>query len=334
MDLVIGGSGFIGCRIVEHLKRMQHGVRVFDVKPFPRDERLHPDEMYIGSILDPGALRVAVGGCRRVYHLAANPHLWHRYPKTFDRTNRQGTENVVEAVRAAGVDRLVYASTESILVPRKPRGLITEAVRTSPADMIGPYCRSKYLAELCVAGLAKTGFAAVIVNPTMPVGACDRSLTPPGKMIRDFLMGKIRGYMNGTFNLVDVRDAAMGHLLAMQKGIPGRRYILSGHNLPVKDFFERLAAISGRPAPRLKVPYALALGFAYLEEVLGFLIGRRPLSTVTGVRLCRRSLGFDGAVTWRQLGGHVPYALENTLEEAVRWHLAELAMGAGLRQQP
>lgn len=325
MDLVIGGSGFIGCRLVETLKLSRHRVRVFDVNSFPVDEPVQPNEMVVGSILDVNALKEALKGCRYVYHLAANPMLWHQQPKVFDQVNRQGTENVVTAVCEAKVSRLVYTSTESILVPRKHKGPVTEDVQTSLADMIGPYCRSKFLADRCVSDLAKSGFPAVIVNPTMPIGSCDRNLTPPGKMIRDFLLGKIKGYMDGILNIVDVRDVAAGHFLAMEKGFPGRRYILGGTNLSVRNFFDRLAAISGHPAPGFRVPYGVALAFAYIEEGYANLTGRRPLSSVTGVRLLRRSLVFDSARTWRQLGDHILHPLDDTLNEAVFWHRQKLA---------
>jgi dihydroflavonol-4-reductase len=189
--------------------------------------------------------------------------------------------------------------------------------------MIGPYCRSKFLAERCVLKLAKSGFPAVIVNPTMPIGPCDRNLTPPGQMIRDFLLGKIKGYMDGSLNIVDVRDVAAGHLLAMQKGISGRRYILGGTNLSVKDFFDRLAALSGCPAPHFKIPYFMALAFAYIEEAYANLSGRRPLSSVTGIRLLRRSLIFDSTRTWRQLG-HTCYPVDETLKNTVFWHRQKL----------
>jgi dihydroflavonol-4-reductase len=325
MDLVIGGSGFIGCWLVEILLRKKRPVRVFDLAPFPADETLQPTEMMAGTILDLKSLKAAVKGCATVYHLAANPQLWHRNPKIFDQVNRQGTQNVIEAVRSANVNCLVYTSTESILAPQAHKGLITEDIQTSMTDMIGPYCRSKFLAEHYVADLAKNGFPAVIVNPTMPIGPCDRNLTPPGKMIRNFLLGKIKGYLDCTLNFVDVRDAAMGHFLAAEHGIPGRRYILAGHNLQIKDFFIRLAAMCHRPPPRFKIPYALALGFSYIEEWYGRLTGREPLSSVTGVRLCRRSLAFDGTQTWQQLGGHIIRPLDDSLGDAIAWHRQKLA---------
>ncbi len=323
MELVIGGSGFIGCRLVEILKRNRQRVRVFDINPYPVDESVQPDEMMVGTVLDLNALMAALKDCHNVYHLAANPMLWHPQSGIFDQVNRKGTENVVTAVNRADVRRLVYTSTESILVPPNHKGPVNEDVRTSLADMIGPYCRSKFLAERCVLKLAKSGFPAVIVNPTMPIGPCDRNLTPPGQMIRNFLLGKIKGYMDGSLNIVDVRDVAAGHFLAMQKGISGRRYILGGTNLSVKDFFDRLAALSGCPAPRFKIPYFMALAFAYIEEAYAGLTGRRPLSSVTGIRLLRRSLIFDSTRTWRQLD-HTCYSVDDTLKNSVFWHRQKL----------
>ncbi len=328
MDVVIGGSGFIGCHLVRLLLERGRRVRVADRAPFPEDEPRPPDEFARVDITEPDGLGEAVAGAEVVYHLAANPDLWARDPSVFDRVNRQGTENVMAAVRARGVPRLVYTSTESILTPRGHRGPITEEVRARVDDMIGPYCRSKFLAEQAVFRLAEEGYPAVVVNPTMPMGPGDRNLTPPARMLRDFLSGRIRGYVDCTLNFVDVRDAALGHLLAAEHGLPGRRYILAGHDVSVRDLLARVGAMCGMAPPSLRVPYALALGFAHAEEAWGRLTGRRPMSSVTGVKLCRRSMAFDGSRTWRDLGGHVPRPLEASLADAVEWHRKEMAGAA------
>lgn len=326
MDLVIGGSGFIGCRVVEILRRRQRFVRVLDVAPFPRDEVFAPTEMVRGSILDPTVLQAAVHGCDTVYHLAANPRLWARNANIFDQVNRQGTLNVLNAVQASAAVRcLVYTSTESILAPRRSKGPITADIQTTLEDMIGPYCRSKFLAEKAVRSFAARGLPVVTVNPTMPIGPGDRNLTPPGMMIRNFLLKKISGYMDGTLNWVDVRDAAAGHVLAAQKGTPGRRYILCGENATLKDFFTRLAAHCGRRPPRWKVPYAVAVAFSCLEEMFGRWTGRPPLSSVAGVKLCRRSLAFDGTAARRDLPGYTIRPLDESLRDAVQWHRRQLA---------
>lgn len=324
MDIVVGGSGLIGHHLVKELMRRGREVRVFDLHPFPRDEKIAPSETITGNILDSRALYNAVKGCERVFHLAANPYLWDQNPEVFNQVNYQGTKNVIEAAKQAHVQRLIYTSTESILAPRHHKGLITEETQASLDDMIGPYCRAKFLAEQSVFQLAKEGFPAVVVCPTMPIGPGDWNLTPPGRMISRFLRGKIPGYIDCTLNFVDVRDAALGHYLAAEKGEPGRRYILSGHNLTLNELFSLLSQVSGIPAPRLKVPYFVALIGSYIEEWTCKLTGKMPQSSVTGVKLCRRSLGFNGSKTWHLLG-HTPRPIEESIRDAVRWHQEQLS---------
>lgn len=326
MDLVIGGCGFIGSHLVELLLAAGRWVRALDIKPWP--ERLRPpQEVMLGDIRDSEAVLRATQGCERVFHLAANPMLWDRCPEVFDQVNRQGTENVIRAAREAKVRRLVYTSTESILTPRDHQGPITEDVRVTEEDQLGPYCLSKYRAERAVLELAASGFDAVVVNPTMPLGPGDSNLTPPGRMMRNFLQGKIKGYIDCRLNFVDVRDAAMGHMLAAERGVPGRRYILAGHNLSVKELLTLAAREAGLKPPAFRVPYGLALAFSRMEEWWGRRTGREPMSSVTGVKLCRRSMAFDGSRTWRELGGAEGFRirpLADTLRDTLRWHLEEM----------
>ncbi len=324
MDVVIGGCGFIGCHVVRLLKERGRPVRVVDRADFPADEPNPPDEFVRIDIADAAAVADAVSGADVVYHLAANPQLWERDPSVFDRVNRLGTENVIAAVTARDVPRLVYASTESILVPTHHTGPVTEDVRTTLDDMIGPYCRSKFLAEQSVLALARSGYPALVVNPTMPIGPGDRNLTPPGRMLRDFMEGRVSGYVDGTLNFVDVRDVALGHLMAAERGKPGQRYILAGHDVSVQELFTLAAELCGREPPTFRVPYALALAFSYAEEWWGRSTGRRPMSSVTGLKLSHRSMAFDGSRTWRELGGHTPRPLRDSLADAVAWHRARM----------
>ena len=325
MDLVIGGSGFIGCHLTRMLLESGRKVRVFDKALYPVDEHPKPQEMIQGDITKPEAVLKVVRGIAgsggTVYHLAANPNLWARDMKVFDRVNRQGTENVLAAMRAEGQGaRLVYTSTESILAPLSHEGPVTEDVKATVDDMVGPYCRSKFLAEQAVFEAADDGLDAVVVNPTMPMGPGDRNLTPPGRMLRDFLRGRIIAYIDCRLNFVDVRDAALGHLLAAQYGIPGRRYILAGHNISVAELFQLTAELTGRKAPTREIPSKWALRFARAEELFGTLTGRTPMSSVTGVKLCQRGLTFDGTRTWQELGGHTPRPLMDSLREAIELH--------------
>ncbi len=319
MDLVTGGSGFIGAHLVRELVQLGRKVRVYDRHPFPAEMEEQPYDVAIADIADRTALSEAMKGCENVYHLAGNPHLWERDSRVFDRVNRQGTENVLYAARSAGVRLLVYTSTESILAPRDHQGLINEETVTRIQDMIGPYCRSKFLAEQAVVAAAGEGFPVVIVSPTLPIGPGDRNLTPPGRMISDFLQGKIPGYIDCVMNYVDVRDAAIGHVLAAEEGKPGCRYILSGYNLTLVEFFSLLSKASSCPVPKFRVPLSLALAWAIMEEWFAKITGRRPRSSTTGIRLCRRSLAFDGRKSWQYLG-YIPRPIEESIHDAVLWH--------------
>ena len=319
VNLVIGGSGFIGSHLVRELVRKQERVRVFDRDPFPKEMELQPDEMVRGDILAPDDLVAAMDGCATVYHLAGTPHLWSRDVTVFDRLNRQGTENVLDAVRKTRIERLIFTSTESILAPTRGNEPVTEDAHPRLEDMLGPYCRSKFLAEQAVFKAAAEGVHAIVVCPTLPIGPGDRNLTPPGRMVRDFLQGKIPGYLDCTLNFADVRDMAIWHRLAAVHGESGRRYILSGHNLSIHAFFQHLSRESGQPCPKLKVPYVVALAWSYVEHYLGLLTGKRPKSSITGVKLCRRSMAFDGSWTWKTLG-HQPRPLEESIRDTVAWH--------------
>ncbi len=323
MNLVIGGSGFIGAHLVCELIRNGERVRVFDRDPFPGNMQEQPEETIRGDILQADDLFQAMQGCTTVYHLAGIPMLWAKDVHIFEQINHQGTLNVLKAVRRAGIDRLVFTSTESILAPTHGNEPVTETAAPKLEDMPGPYCRSKFLAEQAVFTAAKEGLNAIVVCPTLPIGPGDRNLTPPGQMIRDFLRKKIPGYLDCTLNFADVRDMAIWHRLAAQKGEPGRRYILSGYNLSIYEFFQQLSRESDLPCPRLKVPYAVALGWSYIEHYLSRLTGRKPKSSVTGVKLCRRSMAFDGSWTWKTLN-HKPRPLEESIREAVAWHKSYL----------
>jgi dihydroflavonol-4-reductase len=321
MNIVIGGSGFIGSHLVKKLVNHGKKVRVYDLHPFPPDEVTDPSDMIVGNILDFKTLCSAMEGCDTVFHLAANPQLWDRHPEIFDQVNRQGTENVISAAKKTNIRRLVYTGTESILAQRGQKGPINEEARPLINDMIGPYCRSKFLAEQAVFMAAAEGLDAVVVSPTLPIGPGDRNLTPPGRMISDFLKGKIPCFMRCTLNFVDVRDVALGHLFAAEKGQSGRRYILSGYNLTLAELFSYLSRASGRPAPRLQVPYFIALTWSYIEEWIGKWTERTPQSSVAGVKLCRRCLIFDSKKTWQQLR-HIPRPIEESVHDAVEWFLS------------
>jgi dihydroflavonol-4-reductase len=320
--LVTGGAGFIGSHLVRLLAGRGERVRVLD-RPGVNVTHL-PDgvEFVEGDIRDRDCVRSAVAGCEEVYHLAANPQLW-AWPKSlFRHVNYLGAVQVMEEALAAGARRVLHTSTESILTRARQAGPIREDQVVPPDDVIGPYCRSKYLAERHAFALAKGGAPVVIVNPTLPVGPGDHDRSPPTRMILDFCQGKRREYLDAELNLIDVRDVAFGMARAMEVGTPGRRYLLGHENLSIREVFAILARLTGLPEPRWRVPYPVALVAACVSEIVADVWTRRiPAATLTGVLLTRRRMHFDASASLRELGV-TPRPAAESLADAVAWFRA------------
>jgi dihydroflavonol-4-reductase len=302
LNLVTGGGGFIGSHVTRLLSDRGEAVRVLDIAG--ADGLPDAVEVIRGSILDPHVLRRAFAGVDRVYHLAADPNLWNRDPRSFDRINHIGTCRVLEEAMRRGVERFVHTSTETILKScrRDSTGLTDEAVSLALSDMTGPYCRSKFLAEQECLKAARTGFPVVVVNPTLPIGPGDRHLNTPSRMLLGFLNGTVPAYLECFLNLVDVRDAAHGHLRAADFGQPGERYILGGENIRLSDLLQLLAELTGLPMPKRRVPYGLALAVAVVSEAVSRFTGRPPAAPLTGVRLVRKPSAFDCSKAVETLG--------------------------------
>jgi dihydroflavonol-4-reductase len=323
--LVTGGAGFVGSYLVEQLVAGNHAVRVLE-KPGVATSHLPIDkiEIVFGDLRDERAVKEATVGCDVVLHLAANPNLWARDPHEFEEVNHQGTRRVLAAARDAGARRVVHVSTESILSPIGYRGMINEKTRVTLDDMIGPYCRSKWLAEQAVREAVELGDPVVIVRPSIPVGPGDRHLGPPSRMICDFCNGRIKAFLDCNLNLIDVRDVAAGIWAAAQRGQVGRCYLLVNENWGILDLWRYLSGLVGRPTPRWRVPYPLALLFARLEEwfCTYMAAGRQPLATVTGVKLTRRSFCLDGTQSTIDLGWQPVRDCRQAIVEAVTWFRA------------
>jgi dihydroflavonol-4-reductase len=303
--LVTGGSGFIGQHLVRQLVERGDTVRTLDVVA-PR-ERARDYEFVHGSILDRDAVHRALDGIDRLYHVAGNPKLWVPCKGDFLRVNYEGTRVVLAEAARRDLERIVYTSTESILkggrVKRSPGGLIDETVRRTLDDMPGPYCRSKFLAEQEALAAAGRGLPVVVVNPTLPVGPGDHNMTPPTAMVLRFLNGRTPAYLECEFNFVDVRTAALGHILAADRGTIGERYILGGENLSLSAVLAMLGDLSGLPMPKLRVPYWLALAVSAIGEVAAdYVTGTPPVAPFTGVRLARTPMPFDCSKSIRELG--------------------------------
>ncbi len=274
-------------------------------------------ERVIGDLRDPESLRRAVAGCEVVFHVAADYRLWARNPEELYRSNVDGTRNLLHSAREAGVERVVYTSTVGCIgVPAGQPGDEQQPVTLN--QMTGAYKRSKFLAEKVAVEAAASGLPVVIVNPTAPVGDRDFKPTPTGKIILDFLAGRMPAFIDTGLNLVDVDDTAEGHLLALERGRVGERYILGCENLTLASILVRLAAIAGKPAPTTRIPYAVAYGFGLLSTGWAAITGREPRAPIDAVRMARKKMFVTHRKAEAELGFH-PRPVDQALDRAVRW---------------
>jgi dihydroflavonol-4-reductase len=320
--LVTGATGFLGSHVARALVGRGEEVRVL-VRPTSDLRALDglAAERATGDLRDRASLDRAMEGVQRVYHVAADYRLWARNPQEIYESNVTGTQNLLDAARTAGVEKFVYTSTvATIAVPREGR-LPNEETQSSVGEMIGHYKRSKFEAEQCAGRAAEAGLPVVIVNPTTPVGPGDWKPTPTGKIIVDFLNGRIPGYVDTGLNFVPVEDCARGHLLAAERGCVGERYILGGRNLTLKQMLDILSSISGRPAPRWKFPHVLAYAAGYVDTAMSRVRGREPQIPLEGVRMARHKMFVDASKAERELG-FVSGPVESALERAVAWYEA------------
>ena len=319
-SLVTGGNGFVGCHVVRALVQRGDHVRVLvragaDVRALEGVDCEH----VIGDLRDPDSVAEAARGCDQIYNVAADYRLWVLDEMPMYATNVQGTLNVLAAARRHRVGRVIHTSTVGALgVVKGSHG--TEDTPVTLGDMVGPYKRSKFLAEQAALAAAREGLPVVVVNPSTPIGPLDYKPTPTGRIIVDFLNGRMPAYLDTGLNLVDVSHCAQGHLLAAEGGQPGQKYILGGENLALREFFERLAAISGVPAPRVRIPYGVALGFAFGADFVSRRITRRPpRASLTEVRMARKKMFFDHGKAERELG-YKPGPINTALSDAINYY--------------
>ncbi len=313
--LVTGASGFVGWHVARLL--IERGYRV---RALVRAAGNIPEldvERVTGDLRDPASLARAVAGCATVFHVAADYRLWSKNPEEMYRSNVDGTRNMLAAARAAGVERFVYTSTVGCIgIPRS--GIGDETCPVSLAGMTGPYKRSKFMAEQIALEFARGGFPVVIVNPTAPMGDHDFKPTPTGQIVLDFLTGAMPAYIDTGLNVAGVRDVALGHLLACEKGRVGERYILGSENLTLGQILRQLAEIGGMKAPTVKLPYFAAYAAGMITTAWAQLTGTPPRVPLEAVRMAKKKMWVSHAKAARELG-YSPAPAHCALQDAVAW---------------
>ena len=320
--LVTGATGFVGFHVARTLQEKGIEVRALvragsDVSDLARLDI----ELVTGDVRHYDSVYSALKDCVQLYHVAADYRLWVPDPGTMYETNVQGTQNVMEAALKRGTEKIVYTSSAGTLVPKKSRGAVCcEETAVDFSDMVGHYKKSKFLAEKQVRAYAGKGLPVVIVNPTTPVGPMDRKPTPTGKVIVDFLNGRMPAFIDTGLNFVDVHEVGLGHWLAAEHGEPGERYILGNRNMSLGEFLSILGRVSNRKPPRLKLPYTPVLCAAYIDEAISTWIRHaEPRIPLTGVRMAKNHMYFDCSKAVRSLNiPHVP--VEGAIEQATDWY--------------
>jgi dihydroflavonol-4-reductase len=318
--MVTGSTGFIGAAVTRSLLARGIEVRVL-IRPTSDLGNLQglEVEQCPGDLRDPASLRRALSGCRQLYHVAAHYALWAPDPQVFYDSNVRGTRHLMESAGEAGIERIVYTSTIGAIGLPAGGGVGTETTPVTLLQMTGHYKRSKFMAEQEVLKLARDGLPVVIVNPSAPIGPRDIKPTPTGQIIVDFMKRRMKAYIDTGMNLVDVEDVAAGHLMAMERGRIGERYILGNQNLSLYEVFKILSRLTGVPAPRLRLPRTSILPLAYANQWLSdYVTHRPPRIPLEGVRMAKYMMHYDCAKAIQELG--LPQTpIESALENAVRW---------------
>ena len=320
--LLTGGTGFVGSALLRVLLEAGHPVRVL-VRPNGDRRNLAGlgVELAEGSLEDSQSLARVVGGCRYLFHVAADYRLWVPDRAAMLRTNVEGTRDLLTVAISAGVERVVYTSSVATLGV-VPEGSADEETPSSIDDMIGPYKQSKFLAEEVVRRLVtEHGLPAVIVNPSTPLGTRDLKPTPTGRLILEAVRGRMPGYVDTGLNIVHVDDVAAGHLSAAETGRIGERYILGGENISLKRILAEVAQLVGARPPHVRVPYSVAYPVAIGAELVARATGREPFITVDGVRMARKRMYFSSSKACRELG-YRPRPAREAIADAVAWFRA------------
>jgi dihydroflavonol-4-reductase len=318
--LVTGASGFVGAAVVRALLARGRRVRAL-VRPTSDRRNLAglAVELRTGSLEDPGSLREAVQGATHLLHVAADYRLWVRDPHAMFRANVDGTRALMEAALEAGVERVVYTSSVATLGTTGTDEPADEDTPSRLADMVGPYKQSKFLAEQEVRRLVRErGLPAVVVNPSTPVGPGDLKPTPTGRLIVEAAAGRMPGFVDTGLNIVHVDDVAEGHVLALERGGIGERYILGGEDLRLAEILAEIALLTGRRPPRLRIPIPTLVPVAFAAEMVARVTGHEPFVTRDGLKMAEKKMYFSSAKAERELG-YAPRPAREALADAVAW---------------
>ena len=317
---VTGATGFLGSHVARVLAESGADLRLL-VRPssdLRNIEKLNAERV-VGDLRDAASLEKGMAGCEAVFHVAADYRLWVRDPEEMHRSNVEGTRAILLAARKNGVKRVVYTSSVATMGFTNNGHMADEDSPVSLQNMIGPYKRSKFMAEEVAIQAGREGMDVVVVNPTTPVGEQDIKPTPTGRIVLDFLKRKFPAYVDTGLNLVDATECARGHVAAYERAKPGERYILGGENLTLKQILDKLGQITGLPSPRVKVPYVMALATGVVDEVFtGRVLGREPRATIDAVRMGKKKMFVSSAKAERDLGWKI-IPVEGALRRAVDW---------------
>ena len=319
---ITGATGFVGAHVARLAAQQGAGLRLLSRSNSNRGNLPANADVITGDLREPSTFASALRGCDALIHVAADYRLWVPDPTEMYKANVEGTRELLRLAREAGIPRVVYTSSVATMGFKYDGTIVDENTPVSEADMIGHYKRSKWLAEQVAIESARSGQHVILLNPTTPIGALDTKPTPTGRIVVDFLNKNFPAYVDTGLNLVDVEEIARMHLVALNRGIPGERYILGGENLTLKQILDRLAAITGLPSPTMKVPHAVAMAFAFFDETItGKLRGKEPRATVEAVRMGRKMMFASSAKAERDLGLRV-MSVDTALRAACEWFIA------------
>jgi dihydroflavonol-4-reductase len=317
--LVTGATGFVGSAVAKALVGSGSPVRVLVRSGSDRSNLQElPVEIVVGDLTDRASLDRGLAGCSGLYHVAADYRLGTRVPAELYRSNVEGTRNILDAAREAGIGRMVYTSSVATIGLPADGSPGEEATPVALDDMIGHYKRSKYLAEEIVLSAARSGFPVVIVNPSTPIGPRDVKPTPTGRIVLDAACGRTPAYVDTGLNIVHVDDVAAGHLLAFERGRIGERYILGGADMTLREVLSQIAELVGRKPPRIRLPLAAVLPVAFLAEAFAHVSGRTTRISVESVRMARKRMFFSSAKAVRDLG-YSSRPARAAFEDALTW---------------